>query len=114
MHAVDIKHATIGTVSSRVDGSICFRVVTPELLPSQAGAMLGWHGKACRVAIFPDEGTPEEVITVEMEREGKTPGQRLRAVLFVAWKNEGDPASFEAYYAAQVEKYINLIKSKLP
>jgi hypothetical protein len=114
MKAIDIHHATIGTVSSRTDGSIAFRVNTPELRASEAGAVMGWHGKACRVTILPDEGEPDEVLAVETERETKTPSQRLRAILYVTWKEEERKESFPSFYEKEMEKVIGHYKKRLP
>lgn len=115
MQAIIIDHAEIGTVSSRADGSIAFRVITPELRPSEAGAVCGWHGKACRVTITPDEdAVPDDAIEVRTERDMKTPGQRLRAVLYVLWKEEERKEPFEDYYKRSIEFAIDHFKKRLP
>lgn len=115
MQGIDIRHAEIGTVSSRADGSIAFRVITPELRPSEAGAVMGWHGKACRVSILPDEtAVPEEMVSVDTEREIKSHSTRLRAVIFLDWKQNGQAGSFDNWYAEKMEVMINHFKSKLP
>lgn len=114
MQAIELVNAEVGTVSSRPDGSVAFRVITAELRPSEAGAVLQYHGKACRVTIKPHEGVPESTVTVDAELGRKTPGQRLRAVVFLLWKHEGEEGSFDTYYAQKLEKFIEHIKSKLP
>lgn len=111
---IDIAHAEIGTVSSRQDGSVAFRVLTPELRPSEAGVVMSWHGKACRVTITPDEGEPEELVSVETERETKTPSQRLRGVLYIMWKEQERTEAFPSFYERQMEKFIAMVKKKLP
>lgn len=115
MKAIDIRHAEIGTVSSRADGSVAFRVITPELRPSEAGVVVGWHGKAARVTITPDEDAiPDDALEVTTDREIKTPGQRLRAVLYVCWKEEERKEPFEDYYRRALETFIEHVKKKLP
>jgi len=59
----------------------------------------------------------EEIPEEEADDGEKRPSRRLRAVLFVRWKQaqvggkvNGD---FETYYRAQVESMITIIKSKL-
>ena len=45
----------------------------------------------------------------------KSPSQRLRAVLFVYWKEvKGGQGDFESFYRAQVERIIEQYKDKLP
>lgn len=114
MNAIELANAEIGTVSSRQDGSVAFRVITAELRPSEAGLVLQYHGKACSVTIKPHEGTPEEFVKVATEREQKTPSQRMHSVLFLLWKHEGEQGDFHAWYAQRMEKLIDQIKSKLP
>ena len=53
MKAIDIRHAEIGQVSSRVDGSVAFRIITPELTLDQRATILGLHGINSRVMLEP-------------------------------------------------------------
>jgi hypothetical protein len=47
--------------------------------------------------------------------EIKSPSQRLRAVMFVVWKEvKGAKGDFESFYRAQVERIIEQYKEKLP
>lgn len=110
--ALDILHCEIGTVSSRADHSATVRIITPELRPSEAGALLGWHGKAARVCIFPDDGDALETIKVTTERDQKTPSQRLHAIVHVHWKQQGGEGDFETFYRQQMERIINGYKEK--
>lgn len=50
--AIDIKHAEIGMVSSRKDGALTFRVITPELTLEQRATVLGLHGINVRIMTF--------------------------------------------------------------
>jgi len=45
--------------------------------------------------------------------DGKTPSQRLRAVLFVRWKQLGKTGDFDAYYRKSMEHFIDTVKEKL-
>jgi hypothetical protein len=113
MTSLDITNCEIGTITSRSDHSCAFRVITPELLASQAGELMRWHGRACRVAIFPHEGAPENVVKVATERSGKTPSQRLYNTLFVLWKQDGEKGIFEEFYNRSMEGFINSVKEQL-
>lgn len=116
MNAIELASAEIGTVSSRPDGSVAFRVITAELRPSEAGLLCQFHGKAARVLVAPLDVPVEDVVHVETEMGNKTCSQRWRAVLFVAWKqgvdkHEGE--SFDTFYSRQYEKLIEFWKRKL-
>lgn len=112
---LDILNCAIGTVSSREDGSVAFRVITPELRASEKGEVMAYHGRACRVVIAPHEGESDETVTVETEREVKTASQRMRGVLFLVWKKTTQPGDtdFNSYYERQMEMMIDKWKSKL-
>lgn len=43
----------------------------------------------------------------------KSPSQRLRAVLFVLFKQDGITGEFEDFYNTEMNKLIDIIKSKL-
>lgn len=113
MKAVEIKHCQAGSVISRPDGSVKLSYSTPELRPSEAGALLQLHGKNVCLSIVPEDVEVEEVVRVETERDTKTPSQRIRAILFLLWKQEGQPGTFDSYYSTRTEKIIEHLKSKL-
>jgi hypothetical protein len=46
-------------------------------------------------------------------KEGKTPSQRLRSVLFLLWKKEASPLDFNIFYDAKVEAIIEKVKLRL-
>jgi len=53
-------------------------------------------------------------IKVDFDDTTKTKSQRLRAVLFVAWKqNDKGYTTFEEFYNFRMEQYIDNEKSKL-
>ena len=70
----------MGLVNSRVDGSVMFRVITPELTLDQRATLLGFHGKNARVMVEPLDVPTEGLDEVTTEMDVKTPAQRLRAV----------------------------------
>lgn len=113
MNAIQLVNAEIGTVSSREDGSVAFRVITAELRPSEKGLVMDYHGKACKVTIQQHEGTPDEFVTVDTERGVKTPSQRLRALLFLCWKNTGSEGDFDSYYVKRMAKICDFLKLEL-
>jgi len=113
MKGIELVNAEIGTVSSRQDGSVAFRVITGELRPSEAGLVLQYHGKACKVTILPHEGAPEETVTVDTERRIKSKGERLRGVHWLVWQRQGCKGDFEAWYNACFESIMSGLKEQL-
>ena len=116
LKAIEIQHCQAGSVTSRQDGSVKISFVTPELRPSEGGALLLLHGKNVCVSIVPEDQPIPEKIMVKTEREGKSPSQRFRGVLWVAWEQEIDRREdepFEAYYLRQYQKMIDHWKQKL-
>jgi hypothetical protein len=111
--SLDIQNCEIGTIQSRADHSCAFRVITPELRPSEAGELMGWHGRACRVAIFPHEGEAGEAIKIDTELDQKSQSQRIKSVLFILWKQEGEPNNFNEYYRNRTEKIIEHLKGQI-
>jgi len=115
--AIDILHATIGPVSSREDGSVAFRVITPELRPSEKGEIMSFHGRAVRVLITPDDAQAPETVTVDTEMGGKTPGQRLRNIVYAHYqqlKERGETTipTFEQFYTIQMSLICDGYKQK--
>ena len=111
--SLEIVNCEMGTISSRADHSVKFYVVTPELRASEAGALMQWHGRACSVTVKPHDGSEADVIKVDTERERKSAAQRLRAVLFVLWKQRGREGTVDVFYEREMEKIIDHYKGKL-
>jgi hypothetical protein len=117
LKAIDIHDAYIGTVSSRVDGSVRLSVVTPELTNDQRSTVLGMHGKNVRVLVEPVDVPTEGMDVVESEAEPKTKSQRLRAVLFVYYKQLDNTyraqKTFQQFYDERMEAFIDEVKESL-
>ena len=82
---------------------------------SEKVALFELHNLLVEILIYPKDTKDAECIEVHKEMEGKTPGQRLRAVLFVLWKKKGQPEmfTFESFYSTQMEKIIEWVKQKI-
>jgi hypothetical protein len=116
--AIDIAHAEMCSMTSRKDGAVRFSVITPELTLEQRSTMFGLHGINVRVMIEALDVQTEGIDKVETEMDVKTPAQRLRAVIFVHWKESSTYGGnskgedFETFYRQQMEKVITGYKSK--
>lgn len=102
--------------SSRADGSLGLRLATPELKPEEKTVFFELLNQNLRMLLQP-EGTGEvEIKEVKSQFDEKTPGQRLRAVLFIAWKQRPADApamDFEVFYRGQMETLIESVKATL-
>lgn len=78
-------------------------IVTPELSIEKMAELL--YAKK--------QGITEEV-SIDYTQEGKTPGERLRNVLYAVFKEEKRTGLFDDYYRQEMEKIIEAYKAKLP
>jgi hypothetical protein len=113
VNAIELVNSCIGTVSSREDGSVAFRVNTAELRPSERGIVMDFHGKSCSVTIKPHDGPPTQTVRVDTERKVKSQSERLYAVLYVIWK-QNPVGNFEDFRRARMETIIEETKRELP
>lgn len=112
----------ITKIGTTRDKSFVITVETQDkdtLQDSQKAQILNLLDEYATVAFKPTpEGkTDPEVldvpdITPEF-KDDKSPSQRLRNTLFILHKQQNIPEPFETYYPRQVEKFIDLVKSKL-
>jgi hypothetical protein len=104
---------------SMKDGTIKITFETGELTPEQMANIHFSLNKIGYLAYAPDPFATQELsdidnLKVEFDDTGKSPTQRMRAVLFLNWKqkNEGYE-TFNDYYNSRYEKLINHFKEKL-
>lgn len=112
--AFHFQTAEIGSISSRKDKSLSFRVITGEIPPEHMASFFPLTGCNVTILITPHEQEEgDEPVEVKSEAEQKTPSSRLRSILFVHWKQLGKPGEFSSFYSATMEKYIEHVRSKL-
>lgn len=88
--------------------------LTDELM---TGVMnkLGKTGWMCflaeerKIDILDVVGLPE----LKLEKDEKSPSQRLRSALFVYWQQKKPTEDFEQFYFSQMGKFIDHVKEKL-
>lgn len=110
--------AEIEGVSTRKDKTIKLVIGTSELTPDKAGQIIGLQNAMVYLAIKKEQFNNSELEEIEklkaVEYEGKTPSQRLRAVLYRYWEQDKKGFdSFSSFYDHYMEKHIDQIKSKL-
>lgn len=98
--------AIITGIRSRADRSIGLSISTPELKPEEKTLFFELQNINVTMTITPiDERVPEEH-KIEKDLESKSQSQRIRATLFVLWKQNPEQMEFEEYYRNKTEKYI--------
>ncbi len=107
--------AIIDKVESNDDNSAKVKIFTREIKPEVFGYLFSLNKKEVWLAVSEIEMKPEdiEVAEVKVERNEKTPSQRLRATLFVLWEQTKQTTNFEQYYREKMEDFINKVKEKL-
>lgn len=115
--SVEMKAITcpviIGSVSTRADNSVGIRLSTPELKPEEKTAFFELQGHQLKMLLQPDSMAEVELKEVKGQFDQKTPGQRLRACLFILWKQSGEQGDYDDFYRRNMEKLIEYVKSKL-
>jgi hypothetical protein len=91
---------------------------TQELKGDQASKLFNLNGKFLKILLTDSNIIEEQVEVIESmiieEDGGKSPSQRLRAVLYRAWEqNNEDYKIFNDYYRAKIEVLIAHFKKKL-
>jgi hypothetical protein len=71
------------------------------------------QGLIVELLIYPKDDADTEVVEVNHSLECKTPSQRLRAVLWLLYKQGAQDISFESFYEKRMESLITFCKSKL-
>lgn len=117
MNKVFQTPATVEGISTLRDGGLSVRLHTQELNDKQTAEILSLNGKFGWFSLKETELTGKDLDGLEDVRKdltGKSPSQRLRSVVFVAYKQKDDPSiSFEQFYASKMEQFINFVKDNL-
>ncbi len=109
--------AIFSGIRSKVDRTYTLTFGTQEMSGEDAAKLLSMQQDLCWLVIAPSEAEADQVEVPQGRPEvgmtAKTPSQRLRAVLFVLWKQLGSRDDFEDYYRTQMERFIEIVKSNL-
>lgn len=112
-----VSQIIIGSFSSRTDGSLSLRAETPELTVTERVAFMELQGKNCRAVFEPMDYAVESKVEIKSVLDTKSPSQRLRAILFVLFRQlqdrKGLTDTWEAFYLLQMETVINAYKDQL-
>lgn len=101
-------------IRTRNDGSISLTLATPELEAEDITAFASLRNKNLKILIQPVDDEPAELKEIKGQFDTKTPSQRLRAVLYVLWKEADGTGEFEDFYRRRMNSIIDKIKEKFP
>lgn len=108
-------NAILDSISTRKDKSLKLVFETNEVSDEEGMKLLkmrdqyGWLS----FSEHKREITEDTKIFYSGELEGKTPSQRLRAVLYVYWQHSGSHGVFQSFYELQINRMIEKIKERL-
>ncbi len=105
--------AILTSISYSKDGGMRLGFTTNELSDEDKLIAAKFYQKFGFVLFKSNEFSTTEIPREEAEEGHKTPGQRLRGVLFRKWKQEGVTTDFEVWYRGEMEKFIEKVKSQL-
>ena len=108
-----LTQAIITSVRSKVDHSLSLTIHTPELSTNEKVLFMEIQGISTELTIRPLDEKPDGIEKIDKEVGTKTQSQRLRAVIYILWEQEGKQGNFDDYYRNYTEKIIDWIKSKL-
>src|SRR5690242_20061139 len=83
----------VDKITTLKDRSVKITLDTQELTPMRAGELFTLMNSLASVYISPAEITSREmaqVDAIEPDMPGKSPSQRMRNVLFLIWKQDGE------------------------
>jgi hypothetical protein len=108
-----ISHqATISSITAKVDGSVGYKINTPELSSNEKSIIFDLQNQNVEVTIVPLG--EKEIAEIKTEKGDKTPSQRLRAVWFVLWsQNKEGFDMFDSYYQTKMNKIIEKLKERI-
>lgn len=101
--------------NSKSDGSAGLRFGTQELSADDFAELKRHQNDFGWLLFKPGEEVsindlPEEELVEDKE---KSPSKRLRASIFVLWKQQGEKGDFESYYRLCMKRFIEQVKTKL-
>lgn len=78
----------------------------------ELAALMALQEKELNVLIQATEGA-SETLKMQGSTDLKSPSERLRAVLYVAWNQDSEDSDFDTYYKRKMNGFINFVKAKL-
>ena len=108
--------ATIEGIGTLKDGGLSIRLHSQELSGEDTLLLLGYKN-SFGYMLFQEQGFKDDedlkLEAIRKDTQGKSPSQRMRAVIYKLWEQGGRQGSFDTYYGEYMEKILNQVKEKL-
>jgi hypothetical protein len=111
MKAIKVR-TIITSIRSKNDRSLGISLSTPELTVEERSEFMNLQSVEC-MTLFEPISEKVNMVEIKSEVSTKTQSQRLRAVIFILWKQEGENGTFEEYYRIKTEQIIDWLKTKI-
>ena len=105
--------ANLDGVSPLKDGGVSLRFHTQEITAQEKLHLLNKYQTFGYVLFKENSFSDSDIPKDDASDNNKTPSQRLRAVIFIMWKQKGMEGSFEQFYNKKLEYIINQFKERL-
>lgn len=108
--------AILTRVAFTKDGGLSLGFATNEMSIKDKVTAAEFHGKFGFLLFKENEITPEEIPDSDATDESKSPAQRLRATLFILWRQQrqrGKKGDFDIFYRENMELAIERVKKLL-
>lgn len=106
--------ASLDGVQPLKDGGVSLRFHTQETSTADKVTLMEFYQSFGWVMFSANQISEDNIPkTSASSDQGKSPSQRLRAVLYVYWQQQGGKGDFEAFYNQNLEYVINTYKEKL-
>lgn len=107
--------ATLEGISTLKDGGASVRFHTQELNNDDKSILFDFANSFGHLLFSANEVKEDELKLEAIRKDtvGKSPSQRMRAVIFKLWEQNGRKGDFDTYYGTLMESLLNQLKEKL-
>lgn len=105
--------AILTRIAYMKDGGLSLGFATNELSDEDKIVASKFHQRFGYVLFKENEFTDGDIPDADASDESKSPSQRLRAVLFIYWKQKSAGGDFDSFYRKEMEKFINHVKEAI-
>ncbi|MCP3681716.1 MAG: hypothetical protein GY861_03410 [bacterium] len=113
MKPIQLNHSVITGIRAKVDGSLGLTLGTPELSVEEKAEVMRLQNQPVRTVFTPIDEPEDETLEIDTDLDSKPQSKRIRACLYVLWKQMGERGSFKDFYFKHTEKIIERIKGLL-